>query len=179
LVAATDALLEGVAIARQRGLDLALTIVGDGPERATLAALVSARGLERVTTFTGALPFDQALGWYEWANCLVLPSQHSEGWPKAIAEAMSFGVIGIAVDHGQLRSMLDSRGVLLPNGTPAEIADALCAIQRKPDEYLRMAREGARWAGRYSLEGLRDALRQLLRTRWAHAHRSATSASLS
>lgn len=163
-----DALIEGAAIAAGRGLDLALTIVGEGPEREPLAALVRERGLAPVTTFTGGLPFDEALRWYEWANCLVLPSKHSEGWPKAVAEAMSFGVIGIAVDHGQLRSMLDSRGVLLPNGTPVEIADALCAIRRQPVEYLQIAREGARWAGRYSLEGLREALRQLLQTRWAH-----------
>jgi glycosyltransferase involved in cell wall biosynthesis len=163
-----DALVEGAAIAASRGVDLELTIVGEGPEHDALAALVRERGLAGITRFTGGLPFDEALRWYEWANCLVLPSKHSEGWPKAVAEAMSFGVIGIAVDHGQLRSMLDSRGVLLPNGTPAEIADALCAIQQQPGAFQQIAKEGARWAGRYSLEGLRDALRQLLQTRWAN-----------
>jgi glycosyltransferase involved in cell wall biosynthesis len=163
-----DALIEGAAIAATRGLSFELTIVGEGPERDALAALVDQRGLRSQTTFTGGLPFDQALRWYEWANCVVLPSTHSEGWPKAIAEAMSFGVIGIAVDHGQLRSMLDSRGVLLRSGSPREIADALCAIAREPAQHLEIAREGARWAAAFSLEGLRDALQSLLRTRWAH-----------
>lgn len=161
-----DALIAGVADAVGQGLQAQLTIVGDGPERASLEALVTSRGLQSITAFTGALPFDAGLRWYEWADCLVLPSTHSEGWPKAVAEAMSYGVLAIAVNHGQLSSMLDRRGVLLPTGSAPEIAAALLAVAREPGRHLALSRAGAEWAGAYSLEGLRDALRDLLRARW-------------
>lgn len=161
-----DVLIEAVAVTMARGTAVTLTIVGDGPEREHLQELVRTRGLERVTTFTGALPFDDGLRHHEWADCLVLPSVHSEGWPKAVAEAMSFGVLAIAVDHGQLASMLQDRGVLLPKGSAEDIAGALTAVANEPDRHLALARHGARWAAAFSIEGLRDALRNLLDTHW-------------
>lgn len=161
-----SALIEAVRLAMNEGVSLQVTLVGDGPERAALERRVAELGLADVTTFTGALPFDEVLRWHEWSQCLVLPSRHSEGWPKAVAEAMAFGALCIAVDHGQLSSMLDTRGVLLRSGTPAEIAQAIVDVARHPARYRAMAQNGALWAGQFSLEGLRRALAQLLSARW-------------
>lgn len=164
-----DALIEAVALARRGGVAIELTLVGAGPEREHLQSLVTKYGLDATTTFTGGLPFGEGLRYYEWADCLVLPSAHSEGWPKAVAEAMSFGALAIAVDHGQLSSMLDRRGVLLPTGHASEIAAALMAAARDPERHLELARHGARWAAAFSLEGLREALRALLAAHWSGA----------
>jgi glycosyltransferase involved in cell wall biosynthesis len=170
-----DALIEAAALLIARGVALELTIVGDGPERAALEALAQRCGVAARVTFTGAVPFDEGLRWYEWANCLVLPSAHSEGWPKAVAEAMSFGVIAIAVDHGQLSSMLRGRGRLLPAGSAAEIADALFDVTREPERHLALARQGAQWAASFSLEGLREALGELLHSQWGFVPRTAAA----
>lgn len=161
-----EVLIEAMALARQRGAQLELAIVGDGPERARLEAQVAALDLRPTVRIVGALPFDHALTWYSWAHCLVLPSVHSEGWPKVVAEGMCHGLLCIAVDHGQLSSMLDGRGILLKQGTADEIAEALVRAAADPETFAPVVREAVDWARQYSLEGLRDALASLLADRW-------------
>jgi glycosyltransferase involved in cell wall biosynthesis len=160
------ALLDAVALATAAGVRLEVVIVGDGGERASLEAQVAALGIGQVVRFVGALPFEQGLRWNEWAHCFVLPSRHSEGWPKVIAEAMCYGVLCLAVDHGQVSSMLQGRGVLMTSGSAEEIAAALAAIANDPRRYHGLMHDASLWARQYSLEGLRDALGVLLSRQW-------------
>lgn len=168
LVAAkrVSALLEGVAMASRAGVRVETVVVGDGPERERLEKQARSSGIGDGVRFTGALGFDEALKWYEWAHCLVLPSRHSEGWPKVVAEAMCHGLVCIAVAHGQVPAMLEGRGVLLPEGTGEEIADALADIARRPAHYDETARAASLWARGHSLEGLRGSLAEMLSERW-------------
>ena len=159
-------LIDAVKTAADRGIRLELTIVGDGIDRRTLESQVVKLGLSETVRFIGALPFEEVQEWYAWAHCLVLPSKHSEGWPKAVAEAMSHGLVCIAVNHGQMREMLDGRGVLLVQGTEEEIAAALESVARSPERFDHMRQEAVRWASHYSLEGLRAALDRLLVESW-------------
>jgi glycosyltransferase involved in cell wall biosynthesis len=161
-----DALLDAIEIGMERGLDVEVAIVGDGPEGEALKRQASRLGIDRVVRFVGALPFDESLRWYEWGDCLVLPSTHSEGWPKVVAEAMSHGMLCLAVDHGQISAMLDGRGVVLPTGSPEEIADGLRRVWLDPGAFAAMRARAAAWATQYSLEGLRQALADLLTERW-------------
>jgi glycosyltransferase involved in cell wall biosynthesis len=160
------ALIDAIKIACDRGVALDVAIVGGGADQGALEEQVARLGLQQVVRFVGALPYEQALDWYEWGHCLVLPSRHSEGWPKVVAEAMCYGLICVAVGHGQIPKMLTDRGVLLESGTPEEIADALEQIAHHPAHYQALMRDASMWARRYSLEGLRDALRDLLSERW-------------
>ena len=161
-----DALIQALALARDSGVACELALVGDGPERAALERLAVELGLGGAVRFAGAIELDQVMRWYAWGNCLVLPSQHSEGWPKAVAEAMCHGLLCMAVDHGQMRSMLEGRGVLLADGSPREIADALANVAADPGIHQALARAGCEWSGRYSLDGLRLELGRLLETAW-------------
>jgi glycosyltransferase involved in cell wall biosynthesis len=161
-----DALLEGVRAAVDRGVTLEVAIVGDGAERLALSERAAALQIDHLVRFVGALPFEQALEWYDWAHCLVLPSRHSEGWPKVIAEAMTYGVFCVAVAHGQVAAMLADRGTLLTTGSATEIADALESIARDPQRFRVVTRQASTWARQYSLEGLRDAIAGLLTQQW-------------
>ncbi|PSN18520.1 glycosyl transferase family 1, partial [filamentous cyanobacterium CCP5] len=65
-------------------------VVGDGPERATLQAIVDAHGLGDRVKFWGFLPREQALEKLEQCDVLVHPSLHdSGGW--VCIEAMAAG----------------------------------------------------------------------------------------
>jgi glycosyltransferase involved in cell wall biosynthesis len=160
------ALIDAVRELAAAGTAIELAIVGDGPEGPSLRARAGDLAAAGVVRFIGALPYDAALRWFEWAHVLVLPSRHSEGWPKVVAEGMCHGVLCMAVAHGQLPRMLAGRGVLLPTGAAAEIAAALRAAARDPDGHAAQARAASAWARQYSLDGLRDALADLLARHW-------------
>lgn len=161
-----DVLVDAAAQLVRGGVPFELVILGDGPERASLERRVAALGLDRQVKFVGAQPFDDALKWYEWAHVVVLPSRHSEGWPKVMAEAMAYGALAIAVDHGQVGRMLAGRGVVVPTGSADEIAQALRAWAAAPEQFEALRLEGVRWAGQHSLEDLREAIADLLSRSW-------------
>lgn len=161
-----DALIDATKLLVATGLDVELVIVGDGAQSVALHERAGDLGVRGTIRFVGALPFDDALRWYEWAHCLVLPSRHTEGWPKVVAEGMSHGLVCVAVAHGHLPSMLGGRGVLLETGSPEEIAEALRAVLREPGRSRALSEAASTWANQYSLEGLQKALAALLRERW-------------
>jgi glycosyltransferase involved in cell wall biosynthesis len=161
-----DALIDAVSLLVADGELIELAIVGDGSEGVALrlrARELAARG---VVTFVGALPYDESLRWFEWAHVLVLPSQHSEGWPKVVAEGMCHGLLCVAVAHGQVPRMLAGRGVLLATGSPEEIAHALRAVAKDPEVQPAAMRAASTWARQFSLDGLRSAIADLLVSRW-------------
>jgi glycosyltransferase involved in cell wall biosynthesis len=97
---------------------------------------------------------------------LVLASE-TEGWPKAIAEGMAFGLICIGSDRGFVPEMLgEGRGIALCPGDEAALTGALRQIASSPASYEAMRVRAAAWAQKYTLEGLRDSLRDLLTERW-------------
>jgi glycosyltransferase involved in cell wall biosynthesis len=159
-------LLEAARLVGERGVAMELVLVGDGPEAGALRRQADQLGLGGVVRFAGGLPYEKALEWNQWAHCLVLPSMHSEGWPKVVAEAMCHGVVCIAGAHGQVPDMLDGRGIALTPCTPEQIADSLCWVARHPAEALALGQRASLWARGYSLEGLREALRSLLEGHW-------------
>lgn len=161
-----DAVVEAVAAVHDGGVDVRATVVGDGPERGALEALAARRGLRDRVRFEGALAFDEVLDRYERADVLALVSE-SEGWPKAIAEAMTFGVVCVGSDRGLVPQMLGGgRGLVVPAGDADALATALRRLAADHDELAAMARRSAEWGARYSLDALGQAVRDLLEARW-------------
>lgn len=150
-------------------------IVGDGTERAALERLAADLELQECVSFHGAVTFEDVLAFYERADVLVLVSE-TEGWPKAIAEAMAFGLVCIGSDRGLLPQMLaDGRGHVVPPGDPEVLYLVLRNVAVSPCDYGTMRRRAAEWGQRYSLEELRAALRDLLANRWNVSIGSAAS----
>lgn len=164
-----DALVQAVALTRARGLDVRATVVGDGPERRRLEQLTDEQQVAEHVAFVGALPFEQVLDRYEEADALALVSE-SEGWPKAIAEAMAFGVVCVGSDRGLVPWMLaDDRGLVVPPGDAGALADALALLASDRARRLGMAERASAWGSQYSLDGLGTAVHDLLEQRWGVA----------
>jgi glycosyltransferase involved in cell wall biosynthesis len=161
-----DILLEAVAAAAARGVVLHTTIVGDGPKRADLEAQCARLGLTGQVEFAGGVQPDRVLDYFEQADILALVSE-SEGWPKAIAEAMAFGLICIGSNRGLVPQMLgEGRGITVTPRDPAALTEVLLAIAAAPEQYGAMRLRAGKWADEYSLEGLRTALYSLHKERW-------------
>jgi glycosyltransferase involved in cell wall biosynthesis len=160
-------LIDCVKILIDQGLSVTLKIVGDGPLRNELEAHVGKLNLSSDIQFEGAFPYNEALRWNEWADCLVLASRHSEGWPKVVAEAMCYGVIPIVVNHGQLPEMINGRGYLLSEGTPQEFAETIVKIISLKNDALEIGKKASIWAAKYSLSSMGIELRSVLTREWS------------
>ncbi|HEY6990114.1 MAG TPA: glycosyltransferase [Bryobacteraceae bacterium] len=161
-----DTVLRALEVARRAGYPMTATIVGEGPERASLEALAEELRIQDAVEFTGGLAFEGVLERLERADILALVSE-TEGWPKAIAEAMAFGLIAIGSDCGFVPKMLaEGRGFVVPPGNSEELARCLVEIARNPRYCDRMRRAAVEWAQQFSLEGLREAIGKLLLASW-------------
>lgn len=161
-----DTLIEALAVARGRGVAIEATVIGDGPERGPLERLAAARGIGEHLVFTGGVTFDRVLSAYARHHALVLVSE-TEGWPKAIAEAMAFGLVCIGSNRGLVPEMLgEGRGWVIEPGDHSALADHLVRLARAPQRCADLRQAAAAWGQRYTLEHLRTALGDLLAEAW-------------
>lgn len=160
-----DVLLRAAARVRAAGHDVTATIIGTGPERDHLGALAAGLGIADRVEFTGGIPFDAVIDHLSASDALVLASA-TEGWPKSIAEGMAFGLACIGSNVGFVPQMLEGRGLAVAPRDEEALTAALLKIAESPDRLAEMRRNAAVWAQRYSLEGLRDALRDLMGEWW-------------
>jgi glycosyltransferase involved in cell wall biosynthesis len=141
--------------------DLRFVIVGDGPRRAELESLVTARGLQQHVVFTGHREDVPAL--LAEADLFVLPSR-SEAFPNAAIEAMAAGVPVVATAVGGLLDLIDANrtGVLVPPDDPSSLANAIAALVSAPDRAAALgaaARDAV--ARAYSFDRMVDAFESL------------------
>ncbi len=161
-----DILLRSLAMVIAHGVQIDCTIVGEGPEHQKLVALCSELGLTDRIHFAGGLPFYLVLDHLEQSDVLVLASE-TEGWPKAIAEGMAFGLVCIGSDRGLVPQMLsEGRGIVVPPRDVEALANVLQCVAASSDGFVSVRARAAGWAQQYTLEGLREALRKLLVSHW-------------
>ncbi len=125
-------LIDAFAALLTGGRDAVLTIVGDGPERAVLAARIAAHGITGQVRFAGRLPAAATLAEVAAADLFVLPS-FMEGLPVVLMEAMALGVPVIASGVAGIPELIaDERSGLL---VPPSDWDALgAAMARLADD---------------------------------------------
>jgi glycosyltransferase involved in cell wall biosynthesis len=115
-----------------------LTLFGDGPSAAALAARARERGVEAAVTFAGWTEPD--LLWPR-VDLLLMPSLH-EGAPNAVLEALAGGVPVLASDLPEHREILPAE-LLLPADDAAAWAERLGRIAARPEaELAAMAAAG-------------------------------------
>jgi hypothetical protein len=101
-------------------------IVGDGPQRAPLAALARDLGIDARVRFLGALPRRAALECLAQSHVLVHPSLHdSGGW--VCLEAMATGRPVICLDTGGPSELLGDTGYTIAPDTPGQAVSGIAA----------------------------------------------------
>lgn len=126
--------------------DLAVTIVGDGPERPGLERLSGTLGLQGRVTFTGALAFPEVLVRLQRADAAIVPAA-GEGFGLVAAEALMAGVPVVACrDGGGLLDVVPEQGggrIAGPQG--AAIAAATRELLADPGSRASARADGMRW----------------------------------
>jgi glycosyltransferase involved in cell wall biosynthesis len=120
-------------------------VVGDGPLRTDLHALVGRLGLEQNVRFLGFRSNPRAL--IGLLDVLVVPS-HTEGAPLVVLEAMAAGVPVVASAVGGIPDQVrhGDDGLLVPPGDPAALCEAVLVLLEAPDLARRMGAAGCRKA---------------------------------
>ena len=122
-------LLEAFRLLRERGVAVRLTLIGSGPDMASLQEFVGRTGLTEQVTFTLALSHQQTLAQLRRADIFALAS-FAEGIPVALMEAMSLGVPCVSTSIAGIPELIRTGidGILVPPANPAAFADALEAL---------------------------------------------------
>ena len=162
-----DILLEALGQLRREGANFTATIAGEGPQLASLEKLSADLGLTEMVEFTGGVSFERIVELLERSGILVLASE-TEGWPKAIVEAMAFGLVTVGSRIGLVPEiMADGRGLMVPPRNVEALSATLRDVLAAPEQYSGMRARAAEWASHYSIESLRDSLRSLLAESWS------------
>ncbi|WP_376694899.1 glycosyltransferase [Wenzhouxiangella sp. EGI_FJ10305] len=148
-------LIRVVAACRDQGHVFNLEIMGEGPQRAELEALVRQLGLEEQVRLPGSM--NGLEHWYPRLDAFVLPSL-KEGMPLTVLESLACGCPVIASATGAIPELLD--GIpgcqTVPPGDEAGLTEALLKLPAAGlplmAAHRRVSRHysGAHMATRYS-----------------------------
>lgn len=138
-----------------------LLLVGDGPQSASLRALVSRLGVAERVTFAGAVPHERVPSCLAAADFFVSASV-TEGHPLSVLEALATGlpVVGI-ISPGVADTITDGVDGLL---TAAGFQDFVRALRRlfvEPDLRSRLARGALATGASKSIENTTNRMLEL------------------
>lgn len=125
-----------------------LVIVGDGPERAALVALVRSLGLEQRVRFAGSVPAAALPHWYNLADAFVLPARNAppdvEGFGIVYLEASACGkpVIGARGCGAEDAILHGETGLLVDPEQPAQLAAAMRELASDRARACELGRNG-------------------------------------
>ena len=113
-------IIDCINILKEKGYDIHISLIGDGPDRKVIEHKVNELGLQREVSFKGVQ--DSVGSFLTNADMLILPSAY-EGMPMSLIEAMGSGLPIVASNVGGIPDMIESGkdGVLI---TPS--LDELC-----------------------------------------------------
>ncbi|MGB7283382.1 MAG: glycosyltransferase family 4 protein [Candidatus Acidiferrum sp.] len=141
-----DLLLEASRLLLGEGHSFEIRLIGDGPERAKLEAIIDRDHLEtcvQVTGFLTGAAFADAL---RDVRVVVMPSVWEETAGLAAMEQMMRGRLVIASDIGGLGEVLGDAGLKCPPGDPRALANAMRDVLQQPalvESFGKIARERA------------------------------------
>ena len=132
-------LLKAVAQLGPQPWQLQVSVVGDGPLRAELEALVASLGLTEQVSFEGALAHTEVSAWLQGLDVFVLACKADangdmDGIPVVLMEAMSQCVPVLTTRLSGIPELVlnEQTGLLVSPGDPAALAAALARLLNAP-----------------------------------------------
>ena len=126
-------LIDAFAALRARHPEARLTIVGDGPDRASLEVQARASGVAETASFLGYRDQTQIADLLEGADMLVLPS-FAEGVPVVLMEAMASRLPVIASQVAGVPELVENgiSGFVIPAGDLDTLTDRIDQLLSDP-----------------------------------------------
>lgn len=125
-----DLLIESLGHLRSKGVDVSLTIIGDGPERRILESRVRDSGLQSSVRFVGFKRGTELVGELNSHRVIVVPSVVDETFGLVALEGLACGCIPVVSRRGGLLEAIGPHGLAFESGNPVSLADEIEAALR-------------------------------------------------
>jgi len=147
----------------RKGVPVHLQLLGDGPERNALQTYVEENALQSIVSIRGNVTSEVVKQVLQESHFLVFLS-NSEGWPKAVAEAMFWGCVPLTRPVSCVPWMLQEgdRGILAKTMDAEVLADDLYNLIRNSGCYHEMSSAAAVWSRKYTLEKFKEAIQAFI-----------------
>lgn len=140
-----ETLIEACRICRDRGINLGVVLVGDGPDRKNVEAKARGLGLTDIV-FTGNVPHGEVSGWYSVMDAVVYPRIRAlineRVTPLKPLEVMALGKVCVGSDVGGLMELIEDQktGMIFRSGDAAHLAEVLIRLKDSPELMSRLGR---------------------------------------
>ena len=128
---------------------LKLLIVGDGPLRGEIEKQVKSLALAQNVILTGMLNQSDISLLLSESKIFVLASV-TEGFSKALLEAMACGVPAVVTDVGDSGLVAQGAGLVVPPGQPQALSDAILKLLDRRESWESASHQGAERAKQYT-----------------------------
>lgn len=146
-----DVLVHAVPSIRSKEPNVRFVLVGDGPEDASIRALVQELGVQDVVLFTGRVRHTEVERYYDLIDVLVYPRISKRitelVTPLKPLEAMAKRKLVVASDVGGHREMVfpGRNGMLFKAGDPVSLAMTCLELLEQPQDWETLRESGRQY----------------------------------
>ena len=142
-------LIEAVALLRQKGVPVTLSLVGKGPEEAELRDLVQKWHIDDHVRFLGTINQEALVGYYRESDlfvlaCAVSPEGDMDGLPTVLIKSLALGLPTISTQVSGVPEIIQDHvtGLCLPPHDPVALADAIHWMIQNPQAARELGKRG-------------------------------------
>ena len=157
-----DVLLHALHRLKLAGMAPRLTIVGGGPEEASLRKLVSSLNLDEQVTFAGIRRDHALVRELNRHRILVVPSTYSEPFGIVAVEALACGCVVVGSERGGLGEAIGPCGLTFPNGDAEALAECLRGLLSDEGRVRALRERAAEHLAGFTKEHVADRYLKLL-----------------
>jgi colanic acid/amylovoran biosynthesis glycosyltransferase len=144
-------LVSACALLKERGCAFECEIIGTGDQEPVLHAQIEQLGLQHNVALPGPRPQAEIISHLQSASVLAAPcvvgeDGNRDGLPTVLLEAMALGTPCVSTDVTGIPEVVrhNQTGLIVAQGSPAALAEALHRLLTNPAERVRLAAEARR-----------------------------------
>lgn len=160
----TEQLFYAARLLKDKGRVFRVVVVGTGDDLPRLEALVEKLGLGEIVHFTGYVPEEEKIQWYQ-RSALLVESSIKEGWGLIVIEANACATpVVVARSPGLVDSSRDGvNGFFYDYGDIVQLAEKIDLLLTDEALRNRLGAQAVSWARQWTWEGAADKIETLIK----------------